>query len=44
MFGYGVREDELVVEPYRFGAVVTWAGLLGRSAIQVFSKAQYEKP
>jgi len=44
MFGYGVKEDELVVKRYTVGAVVTWAGLLGRSDIQVFSKAQFEKP
>lgn len=44
MFGYGVKEDELVVRRYTIGAVVTWAQLLARSDIQVFSKAQFEKP
>jgi predicted peroxiredoxin len=44
MFGYGVKEDELAVRSCTIGAVVTWADLLGRSDIHVFSKAQFEKP
>jgi len=44
MFGYGVREDELMVKRCTIGAVVTWADLLSRSDVQVFSKAQFEKP
>jgi len=44
MFGYGVRKEELMVEPCTIAAVVTWADLLSRSDIQVFSKAQFEKP
>lgn len=44
MFGYGVREEELVVRDYTIGAVVTWADLLAHSDIHVFSKAQFEKP
>ena len=44
MVGYGVREDELVVGKYTIGAVVTWAELLARTDIHVFSKAQFEKP
>ncbi len=44
MFGYGVQEPELIVGTYTLGAVVTWADLLARSDIQVFSKAQFDKP
>jgi len=44
MAGYGVHEDELIVGKYTIGAVVTWADLLARSDIHVFSKAQFEKP
>ena len=44
MFGYGVKEDELAVKRCTIGAVVTWADLLSRSDIHVFSKAQFEKP
>ena len=44
MFGYGVREQDLIVSTYTLGAVVTWADLLARSDIQVFSKAQFDKP
>jgi hypothetical protein len=33
-----------MVEPCTIAAVVTWADLLSRSDIQVFSKAQFEKP
>ena len=44
MFGYGVREQDLIVGTYTLGAVVTWADLLARSDIQVFSKAQFDKP
>lgn len=44
MFGYGVQEPDLIVGQYTLGAVVTWADLLARSDIQVFSKAQFDKP
>jgi predicted peroxiredoxin/TusA-related sulfurtransferase len=44
MFGYGVQEPDLIVRTYTLGAVVTWADLLARSEIQVFSKAQFDKP
>lgn len=44
MFGYGVREEELIVGHCTIGAVLTWADLLARTDIQVFSKAQFEKP
>ena len=44
MFGYGVREQDLIVSKYTLGAVVTWADLLARSDIQIFSKAQFDKP
>lgn len=44
MFGYGVREEDLIVGKYTLGAVVTWAGLLARSDVQVLSKAQFDKP
>ena len=44
MFGYGVHEQELIVAEYTMGAVVTWADLLARSDIHIFSKAQFEKP
>jgi len=29
---------------YTLGAVVTWADLLARSDIQIFSKAPFDKP
>ena len=44
LFGYGVREQDLIVGTYTLGAVVTWADLLARSDIQIFSKAQFDKP
>ena len=44
LFGYGVREQDLIVGKYTLGAVVTWADLLARSDIQIFSKAQFDKP
>jgi predicted peroxiredoxin/TusA-related sulfurtransferase len=44
MVGYGVPESELTVSKYTLGAVVTWAGLLARTDVHVFSKAQFEKP
>ena len=44
MFGYGVREQDLIVSNYTLGAVITWADLLARSDIQIFSKAQFDKP
>jgi len=44
MFGYGVHEQDLIVGNYTLGAVVTWADLLARSDIQIFSRAQFDKP
>ena len=44
MFGYGVHEQDLIVGNYTLGAVVTWADLLARSDIQIFSEAQFDKP
>ena len=44
MSGYGVHEQDLIVGKYTLGAVVTWADLLARSDIQIFSKAQFDKP
>jgi predicted peroxiredoxin/TusA-related sulfurtransferase len=44
MFGYEVHEQDLIVSKYTLGAVVTWADLLARSDIQIFSKAQFDKP
>lgn len=44
MFGYGVHERDLIVGQYTMGAVITWADLLARSDIHIFSKAQFDKP
>ena len=44
MYGYGVKAEGLVVSEYTLGAVVTWADLLARSDIQVFSRARFDKP
>ncbi len=44
MSGYGVHEQDLIVGTYTLGAVVTWADLLARSDIHIFSKAQFDKP
>ena len=44
LFGYGVHERDLIVGRYTLGAVVTWADLLARSDIQIFSRAQFDKP
>ena len=44
MSGYGVRERDLIVGNYTMGAVLAWADLLARSDIQIFSKAQFDKP
>jgi predicted peroxiredoxin/TusA-related sulfurtransferase len=44
MYGYGVREQDLIVSKYTMGAVVTWADLLAHSDIHIFSKAQFDKP
>ncbi len=44
MFGYGVHEQDLIVGQYTMGAVITWADLLARSDIHIFSKAQFDKP
>jgi predicted peroxiredoxin len=44
MVGYGVREQDLIIGEYTVGAVITWAGLLAGADIQIFSKAQFDKP
>lgn len=44
MYGYGVHEHDLIVGTYTLGAVVTWADLLAHSDINIFSKAQFDKP
>ena len=44
MFGYGVHEQDLIVGNYTLGAVVTWADLLARSDIQIFSKPSSTSP
>jgi len=44
MVGYGVDEEDLLIGPHTVAAVVTWAELLSRSDIQVFSQMQFEKP
>jgi len=44
MSGYGVREQDLIIGKYTMGAVITWADLLARADIQVYSKAQFDKP
>ena len=44
MVGYGVREQDLIIGEYTVGAVLTWADLLARADIQIFSKAQFDKP
>jgi len=44
MFGYGVQEEELIVEKYTIAAVTTWVDLLANTDIHIFSRAQFEKP
>jgi predicted peroxiredoxin/TusA-related sulfurtransferase len=44
MFGYKVQEEELTVKEYTIAAVVTWADLLASSDVNVFSRAQFERP
>ena len=44
MSGYGVHEQDLIIGEYTVGAVITWADLLARADIQVYSKAQFDKP
>ena len=44
MFGYGVRDQDLIIGEYTVGAVITWADLLARADIQIYSKAQFDKP
>jgi predicted peroxiredoxin/TusA-related sulfurtransferase len=44
LFGYRVRQEDLAIKDYTVGAVVTWADLLARTDVHVFSKAQFEKP
>ena len=44
MVGYGVRKEDLIVTNCTIAATITWADLLIRSDIHIFSKAQFEKP
>ena len=44
MIGYRVGEEDLIVGEHTMGAVITWADLLADSGIQVFSRAQSDKP
>ena len=44
MSGYGVHEQDLIIGEYTVGAVITWADLLARADIQVYSRAQFDKP
>lgn len=44
MVGYGVREEDLIIRNCTIAATITWADLLVRSDIHIFSKAQFEKP
>jgi len=44
MFGYGVQEQDLIIGEHTMGAVITWADLLARADIQIFSRAQFDKP
>jgi hypothetical protein len=44
MVGYEAAEPDLIVGTYTLGAVVTWADLLAHSDIQIFSRAQFDKP
>ena len=44
MFGYGVHEPDLIIGEYTLGAVITWADLLARADIQIYSKARFDKP
>lgn len=44
MAGYGVREEEIVVKEFQIRASLTWVTLLVESDVNVFSKAEFEKP
>jgi predicted peroxiredoxin/TusA-related sulfurtransferase len=44
MVGYRVRPEDLAIKDYTVAAVVTWADLLARTDVHVFSNAQFEKP
>jgi hypothetical protein len=44
MRGRRGSEDDLIVGKHTTGAVITWADLLAHSDIQVFSRAQFDKP
>jgi predicted peroxiredoxin len=44
LVGYGVREEELVARDFVTGATLTWVKLLAESDVNVFSKAEFEKP
>jgi TusA-related sulfurtransferase/predicted peroxiredoxin len=44
MVGYGIREDDLIIGAYTLGAVITWADVLARADMQIYSKAQFDKP
>jgi predicted peroxiredoxin/TusA-related sulfurtransferase len=41
---YRVREEELIVRDFVTGATLTWVKLLAESDVNVFSKAEFEKP
>lgn len=42
--GYGVEEEELIVEQYTLEGVVTTVDLLAKTDIHLFSRAVFEKP
>jgi hypothetical protein len=44
MCGYGSHEHDLIIGEYTSGAALTWADLLARTDIQIYSKAQFDKP
>jgi predicted peroxiredoxin/TusA-related sulfurtransferase len=44
MFGYKVLEEELTVKNYTIAAVTTWVDLLADSDVNIFSKAEFERP
>lgn len=44
MVGYGVSKEDLIITNCTIAATITWADLLARSDIHIFSKAQFEKP
>jgi TusA-related sulfurtransferase/predicted peroxiredoxin len=44
MFGYKVLEEELTVKNYTIAAVTTWVDLLADSDVNIFTKAEFERP